>query len=95
MIKKGDTIDIKMSEGEFIGVVGYQGSSCIELKDVVMVSPVKDQPRTMSFIPMKNTLIFYGNMVVMALNDKHPYYAKYKQATSGIVLPGPRGKFTH
>ena len=94
MIKKGDTIDIKMSEGEFIGVVGHQGGSCIELRDVVMVQMVKETPGMMKFIPMKNTLIFYGNMVVMVLNEKHPYYAKYKQATSGIILPGA-GRLTH
>lgn len=94
MIKKGDIIDIKTPDGEFIGVVGHQGGSCIELKDVVLAQLVKDRPGMMNFIPTKNTLIFYGNMVVMKLDEKHPYYAKYKQATSGIILPGA-GKFTH
>lgn len=93
MIKKGDTIDIKMSQGEFIGVVGYQGGSCIELKEVVSVKLIEGSTQA-NFIPMKTTLIFYGNMVVMKLEEQHPYYKTYKQATSGIILPGP-GKLTH
>ena len=64
MIKKSDIVDIKMSEGEFIGVVGYYGGNCIELKETVKVQRVEDKPGMMQFIPTKNTLIFYGNMVI-------------------------------
>ena len=94
MFKRGDIVDIKMQEGEFIGVVGYFGGSSIELKEVVMAQPVADKPGSVQFINTKNTLVFYGNMVVLVLDEKHPYYVKYKESISGLILPG-HGRFNN
>jgi len=90
MFKSGDIIDIKMSQGEFIGRVGYFGGNCIEIKEIVNVQ-IRDGSTQAQFISLKSDLVFYGNMVVMKLTEQHPYYKTYKQAISGIILPGNIG----
>ena len=86
MFKKGDTIDIKLANSEYVGVVDYHDKDCIEIKDVCCLIYQK-QAVSVDFKLMKCDLIFYRQrMVMMTLNEEHNYYKAYKEATTGIVL---------
>lgn len=88
MFKKGSVISLKLPDKEFVGIVDHHDRDCIELKDVCSLR-YQAGTSNVSFNQMKCDLVFYRQqMIIMTLDEDHGYYKAYKQAVSGIILPG-------